>query len=787
MPNVVVCRASSREDERTKLVEPMMVDARTRARVESSSTDGQSVSKRRHDNTDRCQQQSQPYYLTVKHNSNAPRFCSSQIQHQRRNHRSKQRSRIQRWTVPTACSVLLALSSSPSSPSHSFPTVFGYPQTTHQHHQPMISLKKNSNSCISRNRHRYIIDDDILRESSVFNRRSLTTKLHLSHRGGASTDVVWTFVPSPERYYCAHRRRSGGKSRLAATSSSSDSDPEDEDQEDKITNVNEPVPPLEVVESPSSSKTESEKDVRNNTNTNNGRASISPIEKLDRRLAKLEAKYVTRISRLEEMVSRQEVELHKLRKQCAELGQVSKSFADLLNLLRESPSLNPDGMGGSQPSSSSTSSTSSSGSSSSSSSTSDVSSSSPSSSSSTSGKQTNSSNQKVIESFDDAMIFGRAPSSVIDAADAAGTAILAGMLGGKQRMLIDVRDAELSSDPETLVQFIELSILPVAAGLEGLKSTRNRVKIVFPKVSQLLEYRRTMALAAPEVVALSTLDFDPVEENDKLVVVVAPEPDDDEGIDALKNLLAPVDSTGVANERQPIQQPVVLLNYHMHPPPVSGLEEFETAYHLRLLAVQYMSATAAQQYMEQIQTENDKEVDEALNQDSSNDLEVMKSSNSEVVKDTDEEDIKSVDQEENDDDDVDVDVDDELESAVKHAHDVGMNQGTTRAMVIRAFPRPWHVFVDVSPDTDADFEVAATFDDEPTPEELNMAIVECLEGSEREDELVAQQMQQALEEGQLDNVSDMISKVLNTEDEDDDDDDDEDDDDDFYVIEEDSV
>lgn len=41
-----------------------------------------------------------------------------------------------------------------------------------------------------------------------------------------------------------------------------------------------------------------------------------------------------------------------------------------------------------------------------------------------------------------------------------------------------------------------------------------------------------------------------------------------------------------------------------------------------------------------------------------------------------------------------------------------------------------------------------------------MAIVECLEGSEREDELVAQQMQQALEEGQLDRVSEMIGEAL---------------------------
>jgi hypothetical protein len=59
--------------------------------------------------------------------------------------------------------------------------------------------------------------------------------------------------------------------------------------------------------------------------------------------------------------------------------------------------------------------------------------------------------------------------------------------------------------------------------------------------------------------------------------------------------------------------------------------------------------------------------------------------------------------------------------------------------------RPWHVFVDISPDTDADFVVAATFDEEPMSEEVNAAIVECIEGSEREDEIVAQQMQQALE------------------------------------------
>ena len=53
-------------------------------------------------------------------------------------------------------------------------------------------------------------------------------------------------------------------------------------------------------------------------------------------------------------------------------------------------------------------------------------------------------------------------------------------------------------------------------------------------------------------------------------------------------------------------------------------------------------------------------------------------------------------------------------------------------------------------------DTTQTFDIEPTQEDVNYAIVECLEGSEREDEIVAQQMQAALEAGQLNRVSDML-------------------------------
>ena len=97
----------------------------------------------------------------------------------------------------------------------------------------------------------------------------------------------------------------------------------------------------------------------------------------------------------------------------------------------------------------------------------------------------------------------------------------------------------------------------------------------------------------------------------------------------------------------------------------------------------------------------------------------------------------------------------------------------------RACIRPWHVFVDISPATDADFVVAATFDNEPGLDDVNCAIVECLEGSEREDEIVAQQMQQALDmnSNQLDQLMNQNVKEI-----DDDEQDDNDEYDDFYDL-----
>jgi hypothetical protein len=346
----------------------------------------------------------------------------------------------------------------------------------------------------------------------------------------------------------------------------------------------------------------------------------------DGNLSKLVEELLSRVTRLEEFVAKQEVEIYRLKKQCIDLTETTNTFGRVVQMLREA-GLQKDGLQSDDESGGT--------------------------------KQSQEpSFARMVEAFDDASIFGTAPASVLDAADSAGAAILSAMLGGKQRMLVDVRDAELSREPESLVQFIELAILPIAAGLEGLTSTRNRVKIVFPKVSQLLEYRRTMALAAPEVVALSTLGFEPVEQRDKLVVIVAPAPDDEDGLRAMAELLAPTDPN-----LEPIQQPVVILNYHMVP--VAGLGvDFETAYHLRLLTVQYMSGDDASGYFQQFEDEGGEGDEDDV--DSVTDIDSGNISNTE--KPTIPEDMA-------------------LEAAMQHAREVGMNKVVTRAMVIRAYPK----------------------------------------------------------------------------------------------------
>ena len=448
-----------------------------------------------------------------------------------------------------------------------------------------------------------------------------------------------------------------------------------------------------------------------------------------------EASLQKRVIQLESIVSNQMTEIQKLRREIDDLTKSTAVFANVVNILQEAGlrideddnvALGTDGEHDESVKRPDTLSTSS----------------------------NISSDQVPFQTMDDMEIFGIAPKSVTDAADAAGSSILSAILAGKHRMLVDVRDAELTRDPKLFVEFIELAILPVAAGLEGLDTsadeneyvTRNRVKIVFPTVKELMSYRRSMALAAPEVVSLSTLGFDPVDEKDNLIVVVAPSPDDMAGVTAMEKLMARTRRGYNEPGQSRLTQPVVVVNHHMVPINMDEFGRFTSVYHLRLLSVQYMTGDSAPDYV--AKNKASKSVDENL--EDTRVLPIEATKQEDPAKDDSEETSKDVESSKTSEDD------EALEAAMTHAHEIGVHQGVTRAMVIRAYPKPWHVFVDTSPDTDADFEVAATFDIEPTQEDVNYAIVECLEGSEREDEIVAQQMQAALESGQLNRVSDML-------------------------------
>ena len=367
-----------------------------------------------------------------------------------------------------------------------------------------------------------------------------------------------------------------------------------------------------------------------------------------------------RVAQLESLVSTQMSEIQKLRREIDELTKTTKTFSNVVDILREAGlQLNEDDDSASIEEELDT-------------------------------AEEQSHPQRQTGSFlqsqaisDDMLIFGIAPKSVTDAADAAGSSILSAILAGKQRMVVDVRDAELTRDPQLFVEFIELAILPVAAGLEGLEADmRNRVKIVFPTVKDLMTYRKSMALAAPEVVSLSTLGFDPVEERDKLIVVVAPSPDDLDGVVAMEKLLARTRPNYVEPDKR-ITQPIVVVNHHMVPVDMSTFGKFTTVYHLRLLSVQYMTGDATPEYVAKEKFAQYKQREPSVEDKGAVDISLLGVGEdlSEAVAPAvgDKGAIDVVDTSDED--------DAALEAAMTHAHEIGVHQGVTRAMVIRAYPK----------------------------------------------------------------------------------------------------
>ena len=134
---------------------------------------------------------------------------------------------------------------------------------------------------------------------------------------------------------------------------------------------------------------------------------------------------------------------------------------------------------------------------------------------------------RLIEALD-------VPDDLYDAADSSGAALLAGMLCGHRRMLVDISDPSLEEmvqdgalvegSSDRLARFVELMCLPICAALEGLDGLeQNRVHIMFQSVRNLMAARNVMSIASDSKVGLGAMSVDStLAPCDAVLVLVAP-------------------------------------------------------------------------------------------------------------------------------------------------------------------------------------------------------------------------------------------------------------------------
>ncbi|CAN0291110.1 unnamed protein product, partial [Ectocarpus sp. 8 AP-2014] len=77
----------------------------------------------------------------------------------------------------------------------------------------------------------------------------------------------------------------------------------------------------------------------------------------------------------------------------------------------------------------------------------------------------------------------RPPKTNQDAADAAGAGVVAALMEGRRRLIVEVDDSQLRYNSpdfchEAMAEFVELLVLPLTTALENLKARQNRCKIV---------------------------------------------------------------------------------------------------------------------------------------------------------------------------------------------------------------------------------------------------------------------------------------------------------------------
>eukprot|EP00903_Cladosiphon_okamuranus_P008823 g8450.t1 len=151
----------------------------------------------------------------------------------------------------------------------------------------------------------------------------------------------------------------------------------------------------------------------------------------------------------------------------------------------------------------------------------------------------------------------RPPKTNQDAADAAGAGVVAALMEGRRRLIVEVDDAQLRCNSpdfchEAMAEFVELLTLPLTTALENLKASRralsravhrlwrggpssrdqkyfdlrakqNRCKIVIQGGQHAAQVKEAMVLDVPDSLQVVSLEEGHVAETDRVVALVSPE------------------------------------------------------------------------------------------------------------------------------------------------------------------------------------------------------------------------------------------------------------------------
>ncbi|CAM9883800.1 unnamed protein product [Ectocarpus fasciculatus] len=122
----------------------------------------------------------------------------------------------------------------------------------------------------------------------------------------------------------------------------------------------------------------------------------------------------------------------------------------------------------------------------------------------------------------------RPPKTNQDAADAAGAGVVAALMEGRRRLIVEVDDSQLRYNSpdfchEAMAEFVELLVLPLTTALENLKARQNRCKIVIQGAHHASQVKEGMVLDAPASLQVVSLSDAKVAKKDRVVALVAPE------------------------------------------------------------------------------------------------------------------------------------------------------------------------------------------------------------------------------------------------------------------------